>query len=62
MKFSNKNLINSFMTEVLTYRNQSIGLQGKTMDWFLNDRHLCHERVDVPSDDGILNIGQPGIS
>ena len=26
-------------------RNQSIDLQGKSMDWFLYDRDLHHERV-----------------
>ena len=36
---------NSFMTEVPVYRNQSIDLQRKSMDWFLYDRDLHHERV-----------------
>ena len=30
----------------LSYRNQSIGLQSKSMDWFLYDRDICHERVN----------------
>ena len=29
----------------LSYRNQSIDLLCKSMDWFLYDRDLCHERV-----------------
>ena len=29
----------------LSYRNQSIDLQGKLMDWFLYDNGLHHERV-----------------
>ena len=28
-----------------SYRNQSIDLLCKTMDWFLYDNGLCHERV-----------------
>ena len=33
------------MTEPLSYRNQSIDLQSKSMDWFQFDRGLRHERV-----------------
>ena len=29
----------------LSYRNQSIDLPCKSMDWFLYDRDLCYERV-----------------
>ena len=29
----------------LPYSNQSIGFQSKSMDWFLYDRYLRHERV-----------------
>ena len=29
----------------LSYRNQSIDLLRKSMDWFLYDNGLCHERV-----------------
>ena len=29
----------------LSYRNQSIDLQSKSMDWFLYDNGLRHERV-----------------
>ena len=39
-------LINCFVTESLSYRNQSIGSLCKSMDWFLYDRDLHHERVN----------------
>ena len=29
----------------LSYRNQSIDLQKKSMDWFLYDNDLRHEKV-----------------
>ena len=31
----------------LSYRNQSIYLLWKSIDWFLYDRDLRHERVDL---------------
>ena len=31
----------------LSYRNQSIDLLGKSMDWFLDDNGLHHERVKL---------------
>ena len=31
---------------LLSYRNQSIDLLCKSMDWFLYDNSLCHERVN----------------
>ena len=31
----------------LSYRNQSIDLQSKSMDWFLYDRDLRHERAKM---------------
>ena len=31
--------LNSFMTDVLSYRNQSNDLKSKSMEWFLYDRH-----------------------
>ena len=31
----------------LSHKNQSIDLQCKSMDWFLYDRNLRHERVKV---------------
>ena len=30
----------------LSYRNQSIDLQSKSVDWFLHDKDLHHERVN----------------
>ena len=33
------------MTEPLSYRNQSIDLLRKSMDWFLYDNGLRHESV-----------------
>ena len=38
-------ILNSFTTEVVSYRNQSIDLQSKSKDWFLYDIGLCCERV-----------------
>ena len=39
-------LLNPFMTEaVIIYRNQFIDLLCKSMDWFLYDKGLRHERV-----------------
>ena len=42
-----RSLFNFFMTEVsiISYRNQSIDFQSKSMDRFLYDRDLRHERV-----------------
>ena len=39
-------VINSFMTRSLSYTNQPIDLQSKSMDWFLYDKDLRHERVN----------------
>ena len=39
-------IINSFMKESLSYRNQSLDLQSKSMGWFLCDKDLLHERVN----------------
>ena len=33
------------MTGTLSYKNQSIDLQSKSIDWFLYDNGLRHERV-----------------
>ena len=38
----------------LSYRNQSIDLQSKLMDWFLYDSDLRHERVTALKDRPIL--------
>ena len=39
------NFVNSFMTEAVSYRNQSTDLLHISMDWFLYDNDLRHERV-----------------
>ena len=31
----------------LSCRNQSKSMQSKSMDWFLYDKELCHERVNL---------------
>ena len=31
----------------LLYRNQFIDLQNKSMDWFLYDKNLRHEKVNA---------------
>ena len=38
-------LFNSFMAEAVIIRNQSIYFFRKSMDWFLYDNGLRHERV-----------------
>ena len=38
-------LITLSWRRLLSYRNQSIDLQSKSMDWFLYDNGLYHERV-----------------
>ena len=47
-----KNLITNYTFSLtllwwwyLSYRNKSIDLQGKSMEWFLYDKDLRHERV-----------------
>ena len=40
-------IVNSFMTDPLSYRNQSIDLLCKSMDCFLYDNDLRHERVNM---------------
>ena len=42
----------------LSYRNQSIDLQNKSIYWFLYDRDLRHERINVTND--VINPFQPG--
>ena len=42
---TNSKLLVFFMTEVPIYRNHSIHLVCKSMDWFLYDRNLRYERV-----------------
>ena len=43
---SNVFSINPFMMEADSYRNQSTNLLRKSMDWFLYDISLRHERVN----------------
>ena len=38
------------------YRNQSIDLWSKSVDWFLYDNGLRHERVNLPRRDDISKI------
>ena len=38
-------MFNSFMTKAFIIRNQSIDLPSKSVDWFLYDNSLRHERV-----------------
>ena len=52
----------------LSYRNQSIDLQSKSMDWFLNDRDLKKKLITLLPTPGlqvspslILNVSWPTI-
>ena len=38
-------ILNSFVTETVIYRNQFNDLRSKSIDWFLYDNGLHHERV-----------------
>ena len=38
-------IFNPFMTEAVTYRNQSVDLLRKSMEWFLYDSGLRYKRV-----------------
>ena len=40
-----KSVLNFSWQRSLLYRNQSIDLQNKSIDWFLYDRSFRHERV-----------------
>ena len=42
-----KHLLTLSWQRPVSYRNQSIDLQSKTIDWFLYDNGLRHERVKV---------------
>ena len=46
MRLKMKNLNISWQGP-LSYRNQSIDLQSKSIDWFLHDNGLRHERVNI---------------
>ena len=53
--------INSFMTKVLIIRNQSIDMQSKSMDWFLYEKGLRHEKAKytkIGSDNSIFVSGK----
>ena len=39
--------LNPFMTVAVSYSNQYIDLRGKSMDWFLYDNGLRHEKVKL---------------
>ena len=41
------NLLTLSWRRPLSYRSQSIDLLGKSLDWFLYDNGLGHERVNV---------------
>ena len=43
----------------LSYRNQSIDLLCKSMDWFLYDNGLRHERVKNIDEDKLLHKIKP---
>ena len=45
------------MAGLLSYRNQSIGFLCKSMDWFLYDNGLRHERVKLES----LHLGNVSV-
>ena len=42
-----KSVLNLSWQRSLLYRNPSIDLQNKSMDWFLYDENLRHERVNA---------------
>ena len=42
-----KTVLNLLWRRSLLYRNQSIDMQNKSMDWFLYDKSLWHERVNA---------------
>ena len=44
------------MTEAVIGRNQSIDLESKSMDWFLYDNGIRHERVKVFITHRFLNV------
>ena len=45
-KYPRRMLLTLSWWRLLSYRNQSIGLQSKSMDWSLYDNNLHHERVN----------------
>ena len=53
-KYSKTNLLKLTLSwrRPLSYRNQSIDLQSKSMDWFLYDNNLRHEKVNIKANFG----------
>ena len=47
MKRVNINHLTLSQRRPLSYRNQSIDLKSKSMDWFLHDKCPRHERVNA---------------
>ena len=47
--------LTSFMTRAVSYRNQSIDLQCKSIDWFLYNNGLRHERVKLVFSTSLLS-------
>ena len=45
------------MPEVVIYRNQTIDLQSKSVDWFLYDRDLRHESVKLVVTQLVIILG-----
>ena len=45
------------MTGPLPYRHQSTDLQSKSMDWFLYDNGLRHERVKMRESQKVMLLG-----
>ena len=52
----NRSLLTLSCRRSLSYRNQSIDLQSKSMGWFLYDRDLRHERVKYLQMVSILDV------
>ena len=42
-----KSVLNLSWRRPLLYRNQSIDLQSRSINWFLNDKNLRHERFNA---------------
>ena len=48
-QIANKSILTLSWRRLLSYRNQFIDLLRKSMDWFLYDNRLRHERVNDKS-------------
>ena len=51
-----KNALTLSWRKQLSYRNQSIDLLCKSMDWFLYDNGLRHERVKFAGEEKDFNV------